>query len=482
MHKKAPFVLAVLSIITDWLAVLVAVSAAFWIRFVSGFLASPQGIPEYQSYLPGMMWVAAGWVVIFAFLGLYELRKGLNWSDEALLILKGTLLGALFTMAAGFLYRDVSYSRIFLVLSIPFSYLLLLGSRMALRRFRASIRKRGYALQRVLIVGEGRIAAEVRSRIGRRPDFGYQLIGHVTEGDLARSGDASSPGSVTEGDWEGLPGVPLLGSIDEIAEVARRERIDRIFIALPNDRREETVTVIRACEKLPVEFDIVPDLFGSIGERMRLSEIDGIPLLGVKGFPLELWNRFVKRSFDIALSSLLLLLFFPLLPLLAMAIRIDTPGSVFYGQTRIGRDGRVFRIFKFRTMITGAESETGPVWAERHDSRSTRIGAILRRTSLDELPQLWNVLVGQMALVGPRPERPHFVRQFEEDIPRYFDRHRVKSGMTGWAQVNGLRGNTSIEERTRFDVFYVENWSLLFDLKILLLTFRHLLRHAAATR
>ncbi len=462
MHKKAPLTLAILSILVDWLSVVLAVSAAYWIRFGSGFVPAPQGIPDFRLYLPAILTVASGWVMVFAFLGLYEMRKGLTRNDEALLLLKGALFGALFTMAAGFLYRGVSYSRVFLLLSIPTSFIILYITRAALRHFRAWVRRKGYALQRVLLVGGGRIANEVRARIEKRPDFGYQLVGMVSD-------EAATD----------LLGLPHLGTIGEVAEITAREGIDRIFITLPDERREETVAVIQSCSNLPVEFEIVPDLFGRIGERMRLSEIDGIPLLGVKGFPLESWNRFMKRSFDIAISTVLLFLLSPLLPLLALIIRIDSSGPIFYSQTRIGRDGRVFRIHKFRSMVVGAESSTGPVWAERRDKRCTRLGSLLRRTSLDELPQLWNVLIGQMSLVGPRPERPHFVDQFQQDIPRYYDRHRVKSGMTGWAQVNGLRGNTSIEERTRFDVFYVENWSLRFDVKILFLTFRHLVRHTA---
>ncbi len=461
MHKKAPLTMAVLSLLSDWLSVVFAVSAAFWIRFGSGWFASPEGIPPFEKYLPGIVIVASGWSVLFGFLGLYDPRKGLNRTDEALLLLKGTLLGSLFTMSAGFLYRGVSYSRIFLFLAIPLAFVTLLFSRQAVRAFRTWIRRRGYDVQRVLLVGGGRLAREVMARIEGRPEFGYHLVGFA-------AADGIEPPE----------GAPLLGDTGDVARIARDEQIDKVFIALPHEMREKTVEVIRSCESLPLEVEIVPDLYGRFGERVRLSEMDGIPLLGVKGFPLESWNRFVKRSFDIAFSLVLLVALLPLLPLLAAAIRLDSPGPIFYAQTRIGRDGRVFRIYKFRTMVTGAESKTGPVFAGRDDSRCTRIGAFLRRTSLDELPQLWNVLTGRMALVGPRPERPYFVRRFEREIPRYFDRHRVKSGMTGWAQVHGLRGDTSVEERTRYDLFYVENWSLLLDLKILLLTFRHVMSHA----
>ena len=313
----------------------------------------------------------------------------------------------------------------------------------------------------MLLVGGGRLAGEIRRRIDQRPDFGYAIVGAIAEGE--------SP----------VPqGIPSLGSLEEVGEICRTHEITRVFIALPESRRHLTVEVLRACENLPIEFEIVPDLFSQIGERVRLTDMDGIPLLGVKAFPLQAWGRFVKRAFDIVLSLLLLILLIPLFSILALGIRLESRGPVFYRQRRIGRDGRVFMIAKFRSMVTGAERQTGPVWASDGDPRQTRVGSFLRRTSLDELPQLWNVLKGEMSLVGPRPERPHFAERFQKVVPRYYDRHRVKSGMTGWAQVHGLRGNTSIEERTRYDVFYVENWSLLFDVKILLLTAKHVAQHA----
>ncbi len=462
MHSKGPITFAFLSLIADWGALLAALFLSFWLRFQSGLIAVPLGIPPFRTYVIGLLIASVGWVALFAFMGLYDTRRGLTRADEILLVLKGTVLGTLFTMSAGFLYRGVSFSRLYLTIAIPFAFVIVTLVRLGLRRFRAHMRNRGFGVQRVLLVGGGRIAEEVRRRIERRPDLGYRLMGIVTPDRL----DAPE-------------GLPLVGSIDEIEAICRNNRIDRLFLALPEDHRDRAVEVVKACEKLPLDFEIVPDLFSRMGERMRLSEIDGIPLLGVKGYPLESWNRFLKRSFDIVVASLLLVLFAPLLLLIGLLIRIDSRGPVFYVQTRIGRDGRVFRILKFRSMIVNAEAASGPVWSGKGDTRLTRVGGFLRRTSLDELPQLVNVVAGQMSLVGPRPERPYFVKQFEERVPRYFDRHRVKSGMTGWAQVNGLRGDTSIEERTRYDVFYVENWSILFDVRILALTFRHVIRHSA---
>jgi exopolysaccharide biosynthesis polyprenyl glycosylphosphotransferase len=466
MNKKAPIAFAFLSLVSDWLAVSLALAFAFWVRFDSGWIAAPKGVPSFGSYVPGFLFTAFGWTILFATMGLYDPRRALSRADETVLVLKGAALGALIMMSSAFLYRGVSYSRVLFALAVPTAFLAALLSRALMREVRARARARGIGVDRVLLVGGGAAAAAIRKSIESRPELGYRIVGAVSD--------------------PGLPapeGVPVLGPVESVAAVCRDSAVSRVFITLPEAERDRILAVLRACENLPLQFEIVPDLFGRLGERMRLSEIGGIPLLGVKDFPLQSWNRFVKRAFDIAVSLVLLVLFSVLLlPPLALAIRLDSRGPVFYRQRRIGRDGRVFRIAKLRSMVDDAERETGPVWASPRDARLTRVGAFLRRTSLDELPQLWNVLRGEMSLVGPRPERPHFVRTFEKSVPRYFDRHRVKSGMTGWAQVNGLRGNTPIEERTRYDVFYVENWSLLFDLKILFMTAGHVVRHAARPR
>ena len=220
-----------------------------------------------------------------------------------------------------------------------------------------------------------------------------------------------------------------------------------------------------------VAFRWIADIFGLVTSKMRVSYLGGMPLLAFSDSPLSDWeNRFLKRAMDAALSAVFLVVFSPVFMILAALIKSDSKGPVFYGQKRIGEDGRQFTLWKFRTMREDAESKTGPVWAVKDDPRRTRMGSFLRANNLDELPQLWNVLRGDMSLVGPRPEREHFVSQFREDIPRYMARHSIRSGITGWAQVNGLRGNTSIEERTQYDLYYIENWTLFFDLKILFMT------------
>ncbi|MEX0737552.1 MAG: sugar transferase, partial [Bacteroidota bacterium] len=233
--------------------------------------------------------------------------------------------------------------------------------------------------------------------------------------------------------------------------------------------------LVRECEGLIVEMMMVPDLLEIMTNQVRVQEIEGIPWIRIKAVPLSTWNLIAKRGFDLIVASFILLLSSPLFLLLAILIKLDSRGRVFYRQERVGLDGKPFPIIKFRTMREDAEQGTGPVWTRKEDPRTTRIGPFLRRFSLDELPQLLNVVRGEMSLVGPRPEREHFVQQFRKEVPQYLDRHRVKTGMTGWAQVNGLRGNAPIEERTKYDVYYVENWSLVFDLKIILKTIRAVL-------
>jgi exopolysaccharide biosynthesis polyprenyl glycosylphosphotransferase len=235
--------------------------------------------------------------------------------------------------------------------------------------------------------------------------------------------------------------------------------------------RSKIMNIVFECEKRMVEFNLVADLLGLVTSQVDMRTIDGVPLLGLKETPLgEGFNRFLKRMMDIVFSASGLILLSPVFLVMAAIVKASSPGPVFYFQKRIGEDGRRFAMIKFRTMIDKAEKGVGRVWAQEDDPRRTKIGALMRSCNLDELPQLINVLKGEMSLVGPRPERPHFVGKFKEDIPRYMARHKIKSGMTGWAQVNGLRGNTSIEERTKYDLYYLENWSLGFDLKILFMS------------
>ena len=270
--------------------------------------------------------------------------------------------------------------------------------------------------------------------------------------------------------------LACLGSVNDIRRHVLENHIDLVLLTVSFEQLPLVSKLTVALANLNVDLQFVPDLLALHTSRMRLTEIAGIPFISVREEALSGVDRVVKRSFDVLATGLGLLLLSPLLLVLAALVKLSSPGPVFYKQARVGRDGREFDMIKFRSMRTDAEQKTGPVWTTEDDPRVTGIGKFLRRSSLDELPQLWNVLRGDMSLVGPRPERRVFVEKFSQEMPRYFERHRVQSGLTGWAQVHGLRGNTSISERTLYDLHYVENWSLTLDVKILLMTIHHVLR------
>jgi exopolysaccharide biosynthesis polyprenyl glycosylphosphotransferase len=306
--------------------------------------------------------------------------------------------------------------------------------------------------ERLLIVGSGETGRIILDSIERSPYLGYRVVGFVSDD------------PVTD-----VKGVPVLGPTSQLPEVVRLSHADEVIITLPGSSHQEILDLVYSCADEPVSIKIYPDTFQLITDNaLSIGDLNGLPLVSVRNVALRGLNRVLKRSFDIAFSSAILVLLSPLMLLLAVLIKLESRGPVFFAQERVGLDGQPFPALKFRSMYQDAEAASGPVMASKHDARTTRVGRFMRRHSLDELPQFINVLFGEMSVVGPRPERPHFVEQFSQTIPRYMRRHIEKAGITGWAQVNGLRGSdASIEERTRYDLYYVENWSLLFDLKII---------------
>ena len=278
----------------------------------------------------------------------------------------------------------------------------------------------------------------------------------------------------------GYRGLPLLGSLDDLEEVVRHERIDQLYVALPLEDHVKMLSLIEVASRECIDVKVIPDLLQFIALRARLEDLDGVPIININDVPLQGFNGAVKRAIDIGVSIVAIAGLAIPFAAIAAAIRLNSPGSVFYRQERMGLDRRPFMVLKFRSMYEDAERDTGPVWTRENDPRRTAVGTFLRRFSLDELPQLWNVLRGEMSLVGPRPERPFFVEQFKEKVPQYMLRHKVKSGLTGWAQVNGWRGDTSIEKRIEYDLYYIGNWSVSLDFKILWLTVVRVLFHKNA--
>ncbi len=309
------------------------------------------------------------------------------------------------------------------------------------------------------MVGTGDVARMILHKILGNPGLGYQVVGAV---------EVEGYPTVT------LP-VPILGNARDLARLMEEHQVEEVIIALPEATHQEILTLISECERGKATIKVFPDLFQIMAGPMSIGDLGGLPLLTVRDIALRGWRRAAKRLMDIVGATVGLILLSPLMLLTAILIKLDSPGPAFYVQERMGLDARSFPMLKFRSMRQDAEA-SGPGWTRPGDPRVTRIGSILRRLNVDELPQLINVLLGEMSLVGPRPERPVYVAQFRRSIPRYMDRHREKAGMTGWAQVNGLRGDTSIAERTKYDLWYIENWSLLLDIKILLRTLVNIFR------
>ncbi len=417
------------------------------------------GFPPLEAYILGSFFVIPIWIWLLMRRGMYATRRVQYFSDEFFALVRVITVGMLVVMAAAFFYRTFSFSRLVFALLYGSSILFLSLGRWAMLRFEQAWYESGRDVRNVLLVGRGTYAGRTAESFHRRTDLGYKVIGLCT---------------VTEG-GPTPEGVPVLGHVSDLQEIIRAHGIDLVLLTLDASEHELTEKLVRECDGLDVELMIVPDLVDIITSQVRITDIDGVPFLRLKGLALSPWNAFVKRLFDVLFASVVLILISPIFILLALLVKLTSSGPVFFVQERVGLDGRPFNVLKFRSMRTDAEKETGPVWATKTDPRTTSIGRFLRRFSLDELPQLLNVIRGDMSLVGPRPERPHFVEQFTKDVPRYLERHRVKTGMTGWAQVNGLRGNAPIEDRTRYDIYYVENWSLVFDLKIILKTIRAVL-------
>jgi exopolysaccharide biosynthesis polyprenyl glycosylphosphotransferase len=442
--------------LADAAAVVVGLAAAYFLRFGTHFVPVTKGYSpvEYLRMLPGAVVIWLFWINQE---GLYEFRERAFNLQILRKLFWANLLALMTVVTLHFFLRTLEFSRLVYALVLVTCFVSLAAERLALDRVLAWARRRGkVASTRVAILGMGPLAQHLAGRIAGHSRLGMKMIGFIAAHEREAAGADLA--------W------PVLGPFDRVREVVREHEIEEIIAAQPNLAPEQLLDFILECEKELVRIRVVPGLLQAMLVEMSVEQIDGIPLYGLKETPLRGWNVVLKRAFDVVVSATALAVMSPLMAVIAVAVKLSSPGPVFYRQTRVGLDGRRFKIIKFRSMVADAEAMTGPVWAAPDDPRVTRVGRFLRRWNLDELPQLWNVLRGDMSLVGPRPERPLFVKQFRESIPRYMARHRVRSGVTGWAQVNGLRGRTPVEDRISYDLYYIENWSFWFDLKILFMT------------
>jgi Undecaprenyl-phosphate glucose phosphotransferase len=468
MVRRHNRLLVALYVVSDAILAMWAFVLAYGIRFESGLIPVYRGYPPLEQYLNLLPFVAVLTPFAFWLQGVYRLRRGRSRVDDFFAVLIGSILAVVFsvlsTLYVGAYYAsDTSRAQgafqvsqivwgLFLALTVMFTY----ASREAVRELLERRWRAGIGLKRVLIAGAGDLGRMVADRILQHRELGYQVVGFIDD----RAG----------GDHIGYRGLPLLGTLSEVVEIAQRERVDHLYVTLPLEEHAKLLDLMEVTSREFIDVKVVPDILQFIALRARLEDLDGLPVININEIPLQGFNAWVKRGLDVVLSSAAMVLLAIPLAIIAAFVKWTSPGPVFYKQERMGLDGKAFTVFKFRSMHQDAEDDTGPVWAGDDDPRATTVGRWLRKLDLDELPQFWNVLKGDMSIVGPRPERPFFVEQFKHRIPQYMLRHKVKAGITGWAQVNGWRGNTSLEKRIEYDLYYIENWSVGLDLKIMWLT------------
>ena len=439
----------------------VVVALAFYLAHLARF-SFPELMP-YESVSParetlavGMMLVAT-WPVVAWASGLYVSRRTRSFWAEVFDVFRVTVLAFLVLVTITYFARDVRFSRGTLILWAGFNVVVVSAARIRARAVMHRLRQQGYNLRHVVVVGTGELAANVLGTIREQVRLGLRAVGVV----------AHSQSKALVG--ENIQHTPVLGTVDELESILESHGVDQVIVALPIDKLDALAPIMEVLSRQTVDVRLVPDFYQYMTLCGSVDEFSGLPIINLQATPLVGWNSVLKRAFDVVAAGVGMLIAGPLMAAIALLIRLTSPGPVLFRQERVGMDGRRFSMVKFRTMRVDAEAH-GARMTVPGDPRRTRIGTILRKTSLDELPQLWNVLRGEMSLVGPRPEQPCFIESFKKEIPRYALRHKIKAGMTGWAQVNGMRGDTSIEKRIEFDLYYIENWSLLLDIKIILRT------------
>lgn len=429
---------------------------SYWLRFDVQVIEVTKGFPSFTRYAALTPLVVVLWTMVFSWQRVYQSQRMLRRTHEVHLILKGHLMALLGFIALTYLFSEYRYSRAVMLSFGIIGAAMLVFFRLLLRNSLRAMRRKGFNLRHVLAIGGGKPLETLISRMDKFPELGLRVAGVITSSEFQNSHFA---------------GKPVLGSFDQVLKAVRQTGADQVLIALPRAHYSEMDSILRQLVDETVNIQIVPDIHEYVTLGCEVEDFDGLPIVNLNDSPLSGWGAVVKRATDMALSLIALVLLSPVLLLLAVLVKLSSRGPVLYTQERMGLDGRTFQMLKFRSMKVDAESSTGAVWAKEKDPRRTAVGTFMRATSLDELPQLWNILRGDMSIVGPRPERPVFVQQFRTEIPHYMLRHKVKAGLTGWAQVNGWRGNTSLQKRIECDLYYIRNWSYLLDWKIIVMTF-----------
>lgn len=455
-NKQAKALLSVSLLLTDTLLITLGFALGYWLRANIPLPAQPDNFIPLSAYTPVWVIYVFSVLIVFYFYRLYHMRRANSRVDQAYTIAAAVSIGMLLQVAiVELLLKNTfvdDYPRGILVYAWVTTIVLVIIGREIHRRLTAWARRRDVACDRVLIVGSGEVARAIIQKIQLSPEMGYRIVGIVDNTDRRE-----------------LLSVPVIGDENQLSEIVDEYAVKEVIIALPEADNHKLLQLTSAAQRGRVNIKVYPDLFQIMTGGVTIDDMGGLPLLDVRDVALHGWKLSLKRLLDIFAAGVGLVLLSPFMLLTAILVKLTSSGPVFYCQERMGLDGRRFYMIKFRSMQANAEAD-GPGWTVEDDPRQTRLGAWMRAKNWDEIPQLINVLLGDMSLVGPRPERPVYVERFQQSIPRYMERHREKAGMTGWAQVNGLRGDTSIVERTKYDLWYIENWSIWLDLRIILRT------------
>ncbi|GIP60285.1 undecaprenyl-phosphate glucose phosphotransferase [Paenibacillus woosongensis] len=460
MIRKNQHFLTQLYILADFMFVQLAFLLAWWVKFESGIIPYEQPLPmeiyAFWSLVYGAVTILVGILISF-----YSPKRKKRFADEVLKIIQVHFTSLVILLSLMFFVKQVDISRYYLAIYMGFNLLFIMLYRYFLKRSLKQLRRKGYNKQFVLIIGAGSLGRKFHDNLKLYPELGYEIIGFL---DDYQQWHPNEKGKYS----------PILGTVDQLVEILESKLVDEVVLALPLDAHSKYARIIAACEKAGVRALIIPDFFDYLPARPYFDNFAGMPMINVRDIPLDMaGNRLVKRAFDIVFSLAAIIITLPVMLFVVIGIKLTSPGPVIFKQERVGLNRRTFQMYKFRSMNVLPEGAVDTGWTTENDPRRTKFGAFIRKTSIDELPQFFNVLAGHMSVVGPRPERPYFVEQFREEVPKYMVKHHVRPGITGWAQTHGLRGDTSIEERIQHDIFYIENWSMLLDIKIILRTIIH---------
>ena len=457
-NQRVRYIYTISLLLLDALMVALAFILAYHIRRLIPWPAELVNELPFSRYTGLMAALIFGVIVALGFYRQYYMPRAISRVDQFYSVFAAVSIGTMMAVAISvFTFKnsffEVDFPRAMVIYAWVFTIVLITLGRVAHQLIRSRLRDRGLGMDQLLIVGTGEVARIIIQRILWSPHLGYDLVGVVNG----------------ESDEEEILGVPVLGRPRDLPALIEEKAIDEVIIAMPEKGHREVVRVISYCERGRVSIKVFPDFFQFVASEADIDDLGGLPLLSIRDYAMHGYLLIFKRMMDMVGAVIGMIILSPFMLLTAIAIKLESPGPVFFVQERMGLDGKPFFMVKFRSMRQDAEKD-GPGWTTDDDPRRTRLGRILRKVELDEMPQFVNVLLGEMSLVGPRPEQPYYVNLFRDSVPRYMERHREKAGMTGWAQVNGLRGDTSIVERTRYDIWYTENWSILLDIKIVLRT------------